>query len=803
MITIFKNIRETSTPFFKDVDFVLQRIKNEKYLDLIKSIRAEDDKTARNNLKKGLPAICFSGKFNKRADDAIIEHSGIICLDFDGYETKEKMRADKEAMKSDKYVMSVFVSPSGNGLKTLVKIPAETSNHKRYFDALQQHFESPYFDVTSKNVSRVCYESVDSDIYINYDSEVWDTMSDITSKPINRTAALSTIPVTDDNKIIDRLMKWWTKKYGLVEGERNNNIFILASAFNEFGISKSLAEYAIGRMQSSDFPMSEIMITINSAYKNTSVHGSKFYEDEEELYRMRDKLNKGASSSEIKKDLRNMNLNEDAVSDVIETLEKGSSNLKFWHKTEKGTISVVHFLFKEFLENNGFYKFAPHGSSKYMFVRVENNLIKKTTEDEVKDFVLGFLQGIDDLSIYNFFADKTRFFKEDFLSLLSVVNIYFVEDTKNFSHIYFRNCAVKVTKDSIEPIDYVDLDGYVWHDQVIDRDFDFCDTNECDYKKFIHNVCNEDDNRIKSIESAIGYLMSSYKDASNAYAVIINDEILADTPEGGTGKGLFVQGIGAMKNVSYIDGKTFSFDKSFPYQTVGTDTQIISFDDVKKGFTFETLFSVITEGITLERKNKDAIRVPFDSSPKVVITTNYTISGRGNSHNRRKRELEFKQHYSKYFTPVDEFGKRFFDEWDEKEWCVFDNYMLNNLKGFLSTGFIESESKNKNIKKLASATNHQFIEWVGLVDGYERSHLIRYNKKIFKDELYADFTADNPDFSKNGKYTISRTLFYKWLKYFADFEENVEFVEGRERLGRWLIFKTKDDGKRIDPEIQF
>jgi hypothetical protein len=714
------------------------------------------------------------------------------------------MKADKESMRADKYVMAVFVSPSGNGLKALVKIPAEASNHKRYFDALQKHFNSPYFDVTSKNVSRVCYESVDRDIHINYESELWDTMSEITSKPITKTAALYTIPVTDENKIIKRLMMWWEKRYGLVEGKRNANVFILAVTFNEFGISKSLAEYAIGAMQSSDFTMSEIIITINSAYKNTSVHGSKFYEDEEELYRMRDKLNKGASSSEIKKDLRNMNLNEEAVAEVVETLEKGSNILKFWSKTEKGSISVVHFLFKEFLETNGFYKFAPHGSSKYMFVRVENNLIKKTTEDEIKDFVLEFLQNIDDLSIYNFFADKTRFFKEDFLSLLGVVNIYFVEDTKEFSHIYFKNCAVKVTKDNIEPIEYVDLDGYVWHDQVIDRDFDFCDTTECDYKKFISNVCDGDKSRIKSVESAVGYLMSSYKDASNAYAVIINDEVLSGSdPQGGTGKGLFVQGVGAMKNVSYIDGKTFSFDKSFPYQTVGTDTQIISFDDVKRGFTFETLFSVITEGITLERKNKDAIRVPFDNSPKVVITTNYTISGRGNSHDRRKREIDFKQHYSKNFTPVNDFGRRFFDEWDEQEWCVFDNYMINNLKGFLSNGFVEVESKNKSIKKLAAATNHQFIEWAGLIEGYDKCPLIKYDKKIFCDELYTDFVADNPDFARLGKHTISRTAFYRWLVHFGEFEKGVEPITGRDKLGKWIVLKTEEKNEKLDPEIQF
>jgi len=41
------------------------------------------------------------------------------------------------------------------------------------------------------------------------------------------------------------------------------------------------------------------------------------------------------------------------------------------------------------------------------------------------------------------------------------------------------------------------------------------------------------------------------------------------------------------------------------------------------------LFSVVTEGLTLEKKNKDAIKIPFSKSPKIAITTNYAIKGSG------------------------------------------------------------------------------------------------------------------------------------------------------------------------------
>ncbi|MGA1702649.1 MAG: BT4734/BF3469 family protein [Methylophilaceae bacterium] len=805
--TIFKNIKETYTPFHRNVSFVLERIKSGRHKELIYSIRNEKDKEVRNELKKELPAICFSGTFSKRSDDAIIEHSGLICLDFDGYETESEMLSDKESISNDKYVMSVFISPSGNGLKVIVKIPEDIENHKRYFDALGEHFGSDKFDISTKNVSRVCYESYDPDIYVNMDSELWTTMADYDYRPVDRYNDRPTIPITDNNKIIEILLKWWSKKYPMVEGQRNNNAFILASALNEYGIAKSLAEYVIMNYASAGFSHSEIKVTVDSAYRNVRAHGTKYYEDDARMSKIRQKINRGESKDSIME--YTSDIDEDIVASVVKDIEKDSSIKRFWLKSDRGSISIVHYLFKEFLQHNGFYKFAPHGSMKYMLVKVTNNLIEKASEEEVKDFVLGYLEGLEDLSVYNFFADKTRFFKEDFLSLLDTVDVHFVEDTKTFSFIYFRNCALKVSVDDVIMVDYVDLDGYVWKDQIIDRDFQFCDITDCDFKQFVSNVSGDDDERIKSLESAIGFLMSGYKDPGFCPSVILNDEIISDEPRGGTGKGLFVQGISMMKKVAMIDGKGFSFDKPFAYQTITTDTQVISFDDVKKGFDFERLFSAITEGITIEKKNKDAIRIPFRFSPKIVITTNYTIRGRGNSFARRKFELELKQFYTKEFTPVDEFGKRLFDEWNDDEWCSFDNYMINNLRTFLSSGLVEAVSSNTALKRLAADTCHEFIEWAGLVEGTKPSDLIVYNERIFKDDLFMDFISYNPDFAANGKRTISRSTFYRWLNYYGDFNSSITTEDGRSNQGRWIIFKNekyekKEESKsKVIPGLEF
>ena len=62
------------------------------------------------------------------------------------------------------------------------------------------------------------------------------------------------------------------------------------------------------------------------------------------------------------------------------------------------------------------------------------------------------------------------------------------------------------------------------------------------------------------MESTIGFLLHDYKNASYCPAVILNDQVVSSNPEGGTGKGLFMNALGYMKNLVKIDGKVFSFD---------------------------------------------------------------------------------------------------------------------------------------------------------------------------------------------------------------------------------------------------
>lgn len=770
-VTIFKNLQSTNTPFFKDIDFVLDRIKSGKSKDIVENVRKQKTKDLADKIKVTLPAICFSGIFNKRSDNSIVEHSGLICLDFDKYDSKETLNFDKEIIIKDKYTYACFVSPSGNGLKVLIKIPTEIENHKKYFDALEKYFDNKHFDTTSKNISRVCFESYDSEIFINKKSKLWTDK--IEDEQFDYRYNAPTIKLENENEIIKRLYVWFNKSYSMLKGSRNHNLFILVSAFSDYGISEIEANRFCSQFISNDFTQNEIDKVIRSAYSRCKANfGMKFFEDTETLKQVSIKIKSGTPINEIKKALPN--IDEKVLSEIKENVTCND----FWEFTKKG-VKIENYLYKLWLESNGFYKYYPEGSDSFIFVKITNNLIDNTSEVKIKDFVLNELLKQNEHKVYEYMAGSSKYFKDDYLNILSESNIFFKEDTIDTMYIYFKNAAVKITKDYVDLIDYLELDGFVWKKHIIDFDFKITNNIDCDFSKFIFLVSNKNEDKLNSITSTIGYLMHSFKTSANNKAIILNDETISENPNGGSGKGIFWNALSKVKRVSDINGKSFNFDKSFPYQTVSADTQILVFDDVQKNFKFENLFSIITEGITLEKKNKDAIKIPITKSPKIIITTNYTVGGIGGSYERRKFEIEFSSHFSNKHTPLNEFGRMFFDEWDKNEWLKFYNYMIKCAQMYLINGLVSYEYVNLEIRKFIKETSFEFYEWAN-------SETIKENERLNKSIVFNAFLEDYPDFKK---FNLSQKRFWMWVDKYCDFN-NLKLTKGQDSMGQRFVELT-------------
>ena len=118
--------------------------------------------------------MLFSGEFSSRHDDDINEHSGFIVLDFDHVEVDKT----KSALATDDYIHSCWVSPSGTGVKALVKV-ASPERHRDHFRALVRYFDDRYglgLDESGINESRACFESYDPDIVIKESSVLFSLL---------------------------------------------------------------------------------------------------------------------------------------------------------------------------------------------------------------------------------------------------------------------------------------------------------------------------------------------------------------------------------------------------------------------------------------------------------------------------------------------------------------------------------------------------------------------------------------------------------------------------------------------------
>ena len=133
-----------------------------------------------------------------------------------------------------------------------------------------------------------------------------------------------------------------------------------------------------------------------------------------------------------------------------------------------------------------------------------------------------------------------------------------------------------------------------------------------------------------------------------------------------------------------------------------------------------------------------------------------------------------------------------FGDWDDVDWCEFDNYMIGCLQGYLDTGLVKTNPVNLNVRKLSAETCHEFIEWCGLIENNDKNYLLIPGKRLYKNDLYFNFVDEYPDYGPKSKMTISRTKFYKWLVAYTMFKEGVMPEEGRDQMGRWMIIKTKD-----------
>ena len=243
-------------------------------MELVKKVREATDKESLKEAKNRLPCIVFAGVIptGKRTDASINQFSNLAILDYDKLSPTEF--ADKKRyFVSQSYTVAAFLSPSGTGLKVVIRIK-DGSKHRDYYKAILHEFEG--LDPTNINPSRVCFESYDPDIYINYQADSYNKMLVETETKVYKA---QNVEVSEFDKF-KKLATWMqNKNEHFASGSRNIYIHKLAGACCRFGISEHTAKELLRQEYLStdgDFKVGEMNKAVESAYRRNNFNSAEF-----------------------------------------------------------------------------------------------------------------------------------------------------------------------------------------------------------------------------------------------------------------------------------------------------------------------------------------------------------------------------------------------------------------------------------------------------------------------------------------------------------------------------------------------
>lgn len=757
--------------------------KDGKIKKLVERIQAETDKAKRNKLKEQLPCICFCGIFTKRSKNEIVNHSGLICLDFDGI-PEDIFQDFYNRIITDKYTRMAFISPSGKGYKVVVSIPADIEKHEQYFQGLAEHYDSPYFDKATKDVSRVCYASYDEFAFLNLNSETFTNAVNLSKRAIpSHSHPQKTAVKMADSDALELIHRLTNKDILYAPGRKHEHLVKFAG----MAINAGLEPEIVTEYYEQYHDKSDVGKIVSNLYKN---YGATF------------------GTWDLTASAANTYTANDSTPQ--------QSYLTFWtvHEDKKGNIfpKFSRNKFLSWLKTSGWARF--HTTEKdWDLVRIKSNIVSKQSKSKLKKFVSDY---VDMLPAKFDTINKTQlsemimkgaaaYFSTELLDFLPEIEVSTHMDNATTCWLYYKNTAVKITKYDNECIQYKAINHKIWESQILDRDFVANGGVDNDFVKFVSIIAGfkkygEDkelfERRMRAFETTIGYLLHGFKDRTSAKAVILNDAFNpSDDPRGGTGKGIFLSAIRAIKETEIEDGKIWTPEKSFAYQKIKHSTQVFAVDDVKKNFRFDWMFSFVTEGATIEKKGKDAFKIDFEYSPKLMILTNYPLEGEGSSHDRRRHELELDDFFI-LKNPIEHFGRSLFNDWSLEDWQAFDRYMIGCVRRFLNYGLIGLNTNNLKLRRLRELTHPVFVEW--FTDFIEP-------KKYALRQLHDLLGRYNPDFAKYSQVRITR-----WIKKFAAFY-NIPFVTGKmpfeggsaqsiefTNLGNLELDEVGKDGRKLD-----
>ncbi len=150
----------------------VSKIEKIRELSALSKTKKDKHDIAASKIKDTLPSVTLSGEITagKRAkamQEGRMAHSGLIQLDIDAKDIGERdPLAVRDEIGKDEHVLAAFLSPSGKGVKALVRVPqcATDEQHKDAWQSMSEYFSNTYgleADTSTKDSGRMFYLSHD------------------------------------------------------------------------------------------------------------------------------------------------------------------------------------------------------------------------------------------------------------------------------------------------------------------------------------------------------------------------------------------------------------------------------------------------------------------------------------------------------------------------------------------------------------------------------------------------------------------------------------------------------------------
>lgn len=478
-------------------------------------------------------------------------------------------------------------------------------------------------------------------------------------------------------------------------------------------------------------------------------------------------------------DLLNMLIGSEAVSDK-KLVNLPTKEFDFTDHTSKSQ----YFFFDKFIWEVTKDRVTEinKGYSRYVMENdILNNIIKKQTRHELDSSKIKILANRDDNGKIDPGAPFFTIKKDDnknFDLTIHRKDCDFMNYFVNASRVFWKDEVKDLSKSLRE--DYLQENKYIIDNYRKEGSNTGLNDDQV-YEQELHFI-----NKVYSF----GYMLHRYKDPSKAWALYIMDnEVVEDSESHGrTGKSLFSNNaVRLFMNSKYLGArKKGLLESDFLYDGVTDQTDYVLFDDADKRFPFQQLFTDITGDLNVNPKNQNAYLIPFHQSPKFCITTNYAPYGLDTSTSERILFSAFADWYhgeSEEYPkrePKDDFGHRFFTEWDDNQWNLFLNFAIQCLQFYLGSrekiGAPAGEIKKRN---LIAEMGTVFKDWA---EEYFRERL---NENVPKKEAHENMKA----YSQKHLGGVSISLFKTRIKQFCElngYEFNPKELVGKDgRIMDW------------------